>query len=233
MTVTRERRKSGTRCAFTYSVTLPLCDSTSSTSRMIQATRHAEIEAIDEIYARFGDRREPFPWACDEGPASASGLSLSLSPSSSTNASPASLPLSPSTLASPTTIDLDHALCRLFRETHVYVTVEPCVMCACILRELEIARVYYGCDNERFGGCGSVFALHEHGFCGGSRDIVDDGSDGGGGEDRDGAPHTDRSIPALRCESGHGRAEAIMLLRRFYIRENTHGMTNDDWARIG
>ncbi|XP_028252527.1 tRNA-specific adenosine deaminase 2 isoform X2 [Parambassis ranga] len=41
-------------------------------------------------------------------------------------------------------------------QTALYVTVEPCVMCAAALRLLNIPAVVYGCRNERFGGCGSV-----------------------------------------------------------------------------
>ncbi|XP_065887207.1 tRNA-specific adenosine deaminase 2-like [Dysidea avara] len=42
----------------------------------------------------------------------------------------------------------------------LYVTVEPCVMCACALRLTGINHVVYGCDNDRFGGCGSVLDVH-------------------------------------------------------------------------
>lgn len=67
---------------------------------------------------------------------------------------------------------------KVSRKTVLYVTVEPCVMCAAALRLLSILRVcvyvyvvgaalvlyqlsdipwvMYGCRNERFGGCGSV-----------------------------------------------------------------------------
>uniref|UniRef100_A0A6V7L103 CMP/dCMP-type deaminase domain-containing protein n=1 Tax=Bracon brevicornis TaxID=1563983 RepID=A0A6V7L103_9HYME len=45
----------------------------------------------------------------------------------------------------------------VFRELDVVVTVEPCVMCAAALHELEIRSIVYGCPNDRFGGCGSVF----------------------------------------------------------------------------
>nr|XP_004568498.2 tRNA-specific adenosine deaminase 2 isoform X2 [Maylandia zebra] len=38
----------------------------------------------------------------------------------------------------------------------LYVTVEPCIMCAAALRLLNIPVIVYGCRNERFGGCGSV-----------------------------------------------------------------------------
>ena len=43
-----------------------------------------------------------------------------------------------------------------FKEFIVYVNVEPCIMCAGALIQLEIPLVYFGCKNERFGGCGSV-----------------------------------------------------------------------------
>lgn len=44
----------------------------------------------------------------------------------------------------------------VFHNTTLYVTVEPCVMCAAALRLVEISTVVFGCHNERFGGCGSV-----------------------------------------------------------------------------
>ena len=45
---------------------------------------------------------------------------------------------------------------ELLRDIDLYVTVEPCIMCAAALRIVGIRRVFYGCVNERFGGCGSV-----------------------------------------------------------------------------
>lgn len=44
----------------------------------------------------------------------------------------------------------------IWPQLDVYVTCEPCIMCARILRNLQVHRVYYGCSNERFGGCRSV-----------------------------------------------------------------------------
>ena len=78
------------------------------------------------------------------------------------------------------------------RETDLYVTVEPCIMCASALRQYGIRCVYYGCGNDRFGGNGSVLAVH---------------SDKG----------LEEGYPSY---GGIFRKEAIMLLRRFYIQEN-------------
>ncbi|KAG5295800.1 tRNA specific adenosine deaminase [Histoplasma capsulatum G186AR] len=80
----------------------------------------------------------------------------------------------------------------IFRETDLYVTVEPCIMCASALRQYQIRHVYFGCANERFGGTGGVLNLHS-----------DPGID-----------------PPYGLTGGLFRREAIMLLRRFYIQEN-------------
>jgi len=47
----------------------------------------------------------------------------------------------------------------------LYVTVEPCIMCACALRLVGICHIVYGCGNERFGGCGSVLNIHNRPLC--------------------------------------------------------------------
>ena len=77
------------------------------------------------------------------------------------------------------------------------MTVEPCVMCAAALRYLGLGKVFYGCGNERFGGCGSVLDVH-------SSEI-----------------YLPKEIPALECKVlNEFRTECVMLLRRFYVREN-------------
>ena len=43
----------------------------------------------------------------------------------------------------------------------LFVTCEPCLMCADALARLRVRRVVFGCHNDRFGGCGSILALHE------------------------------------------------------------------------
>ncbi|EEB09015.1 tRNA specific adenosine deaminase subunit Tad2 [Schizosaccharomyces japonicus yFS275] len=81
----------------------------------------------------------------------------------------------------------------IFEEVTLYVTVEPCLMCAAALKQLHIKEVYFGCGNDRFGGCGSVFSINKD-------------------------PSVDPPYPVY---PGLYRAEAIMLMRQFYVQENT------------
>ncbi|KAK6635531.1 hypothetical protein RUM44_000783 [Polyplax serrata] len=46
---------------------------------------------------------------------------------------------------------------EVFKEIVVFVTVEPCIMCAAALFELNVSEIVYGCANYRFGGCSTVF----------------------------------------------------------------------------
>ncbi|KAM0714382.1 hypothetical protein Q7P37_010169 [Cladosporium fusiforme] len=80
----------------------------------------------------------------------------------------------------------------ILHETDLYVTVEPCIMCASALRQFGIRSVYFGCLNDRFGGTGGVMTVH-----------MDEGVD-----------------PPFPVYGGLFREEAIMLLRRFYVQEN-------------
>ena len=50
----------------------------------------------------------------------------------------------------------------IIRECILYVTVEPCVMCASLLRQLGIKEVYFGAVNDKFGGTGGVFRIHKN-----------------------------------------------------------------------
>ncbi|KAK4423044.1 tRNA-specific adenosine deaminase TAD2 [Sesamum alatum] len=47
-----------------------------------------------------------------------------------------------------------------FSKCTLYVTCEPCIMCAAALSIIGIKEVYYGCANDKFGGCGSILSLH-------------------------------------------------------------------------
>ena len=75
----------------------------------------------------------------------------------------------------------------------LYVSVEPCIMCAAALRIVGLVDVVYGCDNERFGGCNSVLSVHKV---------------------------NSEYIPPLNLTTGILRQEAIRLLQEFYERGN-------------
>lgn len=80
-----------------------------------------------------------------------------------------------------------------FATITLYVTVEPCIMCASFLRQVGIKQVYYGCGNDRFGGNGTILSVN------------------------DSANLPKMPYPSI---SGIMRTEAIQLLRNFYIQEN-------------
>ena len=51
----------------------------------------------------------------------------------------------------------------MVQESTLYVTVEPCIMCAYALNLVKIKRVVFGCENDKFGGNGSILSLHKLG----------------------------------------------------------------------
>lgn len=83
----------------------------------------------------------------------------------------------------------------IFQDCEVYVTCEPCIMCAGALGLLQIKRVVFGCRNDRFGGCGSILNVHE-------------------------AQHAPHRYPA---QGGMMEKEAVALFKTFYARENHQG----------
>ncbi|XP_040285183.1 tRNA-specific adenosine deaminase 2 [Bufo bufo] len=83
---------------------------------------------------------------------------------------------------------------EVFEDTILYVTVEPCIMCAGALRLLRIPLVVYGCCNERFGGCGSILNVAENSI------------------PNTGAP--------FKCIPGYKAEKAVELLKTFYKQEN-------------
>ena len=41
----------------------------------------------------------------------------------------------------------------------VYVTLEPCVMCAGAMVNARVARLVYGCDDPKAGACGTLYSI--------------------------------------------------------------------------
>ncbi|KAG0636748.1 cytidine deaminase-like protein [Tuber brumale] len=90
----------------------------------------------------------------------------------------------------------------IFKETDLYVTVEPCIMCASALLQIGIRKVYFGCSNDRFGGCGGVLRIHEG-------DVMGDGKNGGNG-----------GGGGYEVVGGIYSSSAVVKLREFYVQEN-------------
>ena len=102
--------------------------------------------------------------------------------------------------------ELNKLECRdVFRQCSLYVTVEPCIMCAAALRLLSIPKVVYGCPNERFGGCGSILNVHT--------DIYKNIST---------KSYNDDQLPGkpFQTFSGIYSDQAVDLLQQFYLQTN-------------
>lgn len=108
----------------------------------------------------------------------------------------------------------------VFRHCQLYVTCEPCIMCAAALSMVGIRRVVFGCKNERFGGCGSLLHLNEAEEAHESQHTAD--------SDVVEETLTTNSVHArgkgfgYEIKSGVLEDEAVRLLRSFYDRENFH-----------
>ena len=85
---------------------------------------------------------------------------------------------------------------RVFEKSTLFVTVEPCIMCAAALRQVGVGKVVYGCANERFGGCGSILSVH-------SDKLSDIGQQ-------------------FECIGGVMADRAVSLLKQFYKGENSN-----------
>lgn len=133
-------------------------------------------------------------------------------------------------------LDVERVHRSIVSESVLYVTVEPCIMCASLLRQLKIKKVYFGAVNDKFGGTGGVFSLHAN-----SLPVSDDGQtasahpiakpiqlpDGTGGSlgvsFPPGGGDGGNVEKGYEIEGGWGRDDAVALLRRFYVQENGRG----------
>jgi tRNA-specific adenosine deaminase 2 len=85
-------------------------------------------------------------------------------------------------------------------------------MCAGALRQLGVRNVFFGCANERFGGCGSVLRVNQMYLPHPSRIYF-----------LAEAYNREDGELAFQTFPGIFREEAIMLLRDFYMQENHNG----------
>ncbi|KAL2940992.1 tRNA-specific adenosine deaminase TAD2 [Bienertia sinuspersici] len=121
------------------------------TNETRNATRHAEMEAIDDLLQQ---------WQTDGLTQSEVALRIS--------------------------------------ECILYVTCEPCIMCASALSFLGLKEFYYGCTNDKFGGCGSILSLHAT-IC---------------------TQSNISQVTGFKCKGGIRASEAISLFQIFYQRGN-------------
>ena len=56
---------------------------------------------------------------------------------------------------------LYYDLKKLMNESALFVSCEPCIMCAYALSLINIKEVYFGCSNDKFGGNGSIVSIHK------------------------------------------------------------------------
>jgi tRNA-specific adenosine deaminase 2 len=91
-----------------------------------------------------------------------------------------------------------------FRDSQLFVTCEPCIMCAAALTKMGVRRVVFGCHNDRFGGNGSILSLQLAPYCRLS---------GKGG--KAGRPYD--------VKSGVLLSQAVEVFQRFYTTENRRG----------
>ncbi|KAJ0985300.1 hypothetical protein J5N97_003656 [Dioscorea zingiberensis] len=112
-------------------------------------------------------------------------------------------------------IGLDHLqVAQNFSKCDIHVTCEPCIMCASALSILGIRKVYYGCGNDKFGGCGSILSLHENNSENLSRSEVS-------------------NRKGFQCTGGIMSEKAVALLRSFYEQGNPNAPKPHRPVRIG
>jgi tRNA-specific adenosine deaminase 2 len=136
------------------------------TNASFDATRHAELVALEALLQQAPAVAACSACSAESPPALPSGC-----------ASCSALPWLRSVLAGAT----------------LYVTVEPCIMCADALRQAGIGRVVYGCPNDKFGGCGTVLQV---------------------------LGSSSAAAAAGRVTAGVCAEEAVALLKAFYARSN-------------
>ncbi|KAH8816825.1 cytidine deaminase-like protein [Xylogone sp. PMI_703] len=177
-----------------------------ATNRTYNGTRHAEFMAISDILSQPASpplppqqqESEPEPELGLELESAAKATSSLLESERNGTDPPSKAEIAPK--VTPIKRTKKKYAPEILKQSDLYVTVEPCIMCASLLRQFGIRKVYYGASNEKFGGTGGVLNIHRENGASGS---------GTGHEEGD-----------YEVSGGWLREEAIVLLRRFYVQEN-------------
>jgi len=101
----------------------------------------------------------------------------------------------------------------------LYVSCEPCIMCAGALGLLNFRNVVYGCANDKFGGNGSILSIHRGGR-GGCGDGCGDGQVGSQVGIQVGSQVGRAGQTTYPSVGGLMRDDAVRLLQEFYISGN-------------
>ena len=96
----------------------------------------------------------------------------------------------------------------MIKESTLYVTVEPCIMCAYALNIAGIRQVVFGCENDKFGGNGSILSLHRFNKDGCSTEMK------------------------YGIKKGLMKEEAVKILQRFYEHGNEKAPENKRQRKI-
>lgn len=157
------------------------------TNAACNPTAHAEMVALTGVIAKATGAAA----ATATGPSSAPPLHARDHPSATSS--------QPPSRAGTASLDLAaqqawHSL----RGCEVYVTVEPCVMCAGALARVAPSLVVFGASNPIFGGCGTVLPVPDPSLF----------------------PPSPQHHPYPVLSGVHAE-QAIELLQRFYTRANT------------
>ncbi|TGO86526.1 hypothetical protein BPOR_0296g00090 [Botrytis porri] len=105
------------------------------------------------------------------------------------------------------------------RNLDLYVTIEPCIMCASLLQQIGIRKVWYGAVNDKFGGNGGVLNIHVENGKFDSNDAAEDEAKEWKNQTLD-EERIEKHEGDYEVSGGWLREEAIVILRRFYVQEN-------------
>lgn len=100
----------------------------------------------------------------------------------------------------------------------LYVTIEPCIMCASLLQQFGIRKVWYGAVNDKFGGNGGVLNIHIENGKFDTENVEEDDK-----KEKDDDKRIEKQEGDYEVSGGWLREEAIVILRRFYVQENGRG----------